>query len=136
MNEHCINVRAFDIDDDGFGLFLDLNDDSTFVVDEMSNEIGLKFDSSTYIYYKDEKIGKLRLPFDHEKPNIHVTLFDSFARKNKDITHKTNENMETTIDSGVYKEFVECYLDAEVFITKYLIENGFIKFESMKENDI
>ena len=95
----------------------------------MSNEIGLKFDSSTYIHYKNEKIGKLRLPFRHEKPNIQVTLFDSFARQNKDMTHKTNENMETTIDSGVYKDFVECYLDAEVFVTKYLIQNKLITVE-------
>lgn len=129
MNERCINVRAFDVGDEGFGLFLDLNDDSTFVVDEMSNEIGLKFDSSTYIYYKNERIGKLRLPFNHEQPNIQVTLFDSFARKNKDMVHKTNENMETTIDSGVYKENVECYLDTEVFVTKYLIENKLITVE-------
>ena len=69
----------------------------------MSNEIGLKFDSSTYIYYKNEKIGKLRLPFRHEKPNIQVTL--------------------------VYKDFVECYLDAEVFVTKYLIQNKLITVE-------
>ena len=113
----CSQVRMLDINDRILALFIDLETDATFVVDEDGNEIGLEFDSSTYVHYKDKRIGKLRLPFNGEPPNIHFVKYSS------------DSEPDTAIDTGVYKEFVECYLDAEVVVIKHLIVNNIITLE-------
>lgn len=114
-------VRMFEVQDKHFILLMDIeDDDTTKVINEDEEEIGLKFDSSTYAYYKDKRIGKLRLPFTGEPDNIHF------------IKYSTETDPEVTIDTGCTKEHVECYLNAEVFIAKYLIENKIINIE--KEN--
>lgn len=109
------DVRTFDIDKNVYILFIDLDDDKTFVVDEDCKEIGLKFDSSTYVYINNKRIGKLRLPFEGENKNIHF------------VKYNENSQPEEPFDTGVSDKLVECYLDAEVVVTKYLIEKGFLK---------
>ena len=111
-------VRSFKVNDKRYTLMMDIeDDDTTKVIDQEGNEIGLKFDHSTNAYYKDEKIGRLRLPFTGEPDNIQF------------VHYKNKPEEDAPIDTGAYKEKVECYLDAEVFVAKYLIENGFIKIE-------
>ena len=107
--ERCTQVRMFDINNRVLGLFIDLNTDATFVVDENANEIGLEFDSSTNIHYKEKRIGKLRLPFNSEKKNIHFVYTD--------FTIENIADQIKTIDTGIPEHLVECYLDAEVFVT-------------------
>ena len=111
------SVRMFDFKDEYYQLLIDLDDDHTFVINSDGKEIGLKFDSSTYVHYKEKQIGKLRLPFNGEKPNIHF------------VKYNINDKPDTPLDTGISQNLVECYLDAEVFITKHLIETGFIKLE-------
>jgi len=112
------SVRMFDFKDEYYQLLIDLDDDHTFVVNSDGEEIGLKIDSSTNISYKDKIIGRIRRSFDGEKNNLH------FIKYNDDKTD------DTPVDTGINQELVECYLDAEVFITKHLIETGFIKLEA------
>ena len=114
--ERSTQVRMFDISERVLALFIDLNTDTTFIVNEDAEEIGLEFDSSTNIHYKGKVIGRLRLPYGKEADNIQY------------VKYHNNVDVET-IDTGVSTKGVECYLDAEVFITKYLIENKLITLE-------
>lgn len=111
------SIRMFDHNERVLQLLMDLDDDHSFVVDEDGKEIGLKFDSSTYVYINDQRIGKVRLPFNGEPNNIH------FVRYNE-----TTEP-DAPFDTGVSARLVECYLDAEVVVTKLLIDNKLIKLE-------
>lgn len=114
--ERSTQVRMFDVNERVLALFIDLNTDATFIINEDAEEIGLEFDSSTNIHYKGKVIGRLRLPYGKEADNIQY------------VKYHNNVDVET-IDTGVSTKGVECYLDAEVFITKYLIENKIIDIE-------
>lgn len=107
-HEHCSNVRVFKIEDQRLYLYLNLTTDATFIADVNGNDIGLKFDSSTNIFYKDKNIGRIRLPING---------------KNLIFIYRKEDGSEEQIDTGVDQKLVECYLDAEVFITKYLVEH-------------
>lgn len=112
-----VGVRMFDHNERVLQLLMDLDDDHSFVVNEDGKEIGLKFDSSTYIYINEKRVGKIYLPFDSEVQTMHFT-----------VANDTGEDV-PRVDTGVSKNLVECYLDAEVFITKYLIDNKLITLE-------
>jgi len=118
MNDRyrCTDVRSFKINEHRLYLYINLETDGTFVTDRKNNEIGLAFSSGTDITYKGKRIGRIRMSFDDTK-NLRF-LFDK------------EDGTEENIDTGVNQELVECYLDAEVFITKHLIETGFIKLEA------
>lgn len=116
--ERCSQVRMFDINNRVLALFIDLDTDATFIIDEDANEIGLEFDSGTKIHYKGKVIGRIRLPHGEEAKNMQYVRY-----------HGDNGVEVETIDTGVSERGVECYLDAEVFITKYLIENKIITLE-------
>lgn len=64
---------------------------------------------------RPELITRIRMSFD-DKPTLRLIL-------------KPHEKDEKEIDTEVNQNFSEAYLDAEVFITKYLIENKFITLE-------
>ena len=116
--ERSTQVRMFDVNERVLALFIDLNTDATFIVDEDANEIGLEFDSDTKIHYKGKVIGRIRLPHGDELKNMQY------------VRYHGDDGVEVeTIDTGVSERGVECYLDAEVFITKYLIENKLITLE-------
>jgi len=109
-------VRGIRLEDRRLTLLMDIeDDDTTKVVDENNKEIGLKFDHSANVIYKDEHIARIRMSFD-DKPTLRLIL-------------KPHEKDEKEIDTEVNQNFSEAYLDAEVFITKYLIENKIITLE-------
>ena len=109
-------VRIFKANNSRFTLLMDIEDnDTTKVIDIDGNEIGVKFDHSTNVYFKDKIIGRLRRSFAGEKPNI------QFIKYNDDKTD------DAPFDTGINEELVECYLDAETVVTRYLIEQGIIK---------
>lgn len=127
--KRCTQVRMFDINNRILGLFIDLNTDATFVVDENADEIGLEFDSGTKIHYKGKNIGRIQMSFDKVSKNLQFIKYSESAKEISCVKHGTRDSMETVIDTGIDQDKVECYLDAEVFITKYLIENNIITLE-------
>lgn len=64
---------------------------------------------------KEETIARIRMSFD-DKQTLRLIL-------------KPHEKDEKEIDTEVNQNRSEAYLDAEVFITKYLIENKIITLE-------
>ena len=109
-NDH-VGVRIFNIGDITYMLVMDLTTDATSVINEDGESLGLMFDSSTNAHYKGKRIGRIRMAFNDEKPNLH---FIKYTDDNKE---------EAPFDTGISQKLVECYLDAEVVITKLLIEN-------------
>lgn len=114
--KNSTSVRIFEFKDDYLNLRINFRTDKTEVFIE-TNSIGLVFDSSTNTHYKGKILGRLRLPFKDEVPTI------KFIKYGADSTNEI-------IDTGINEHSVECYLDAEVFITKYLLENNLIQLEN------
>lgn len=109
-------VRAFFSIDKYYTLLMDIEDnDTTKVVDENNKEIGLKFDHSANVIFKEEKIARICMSFD-DKPTLRLIL-------------NPHEKDEKEIDTEVNQNRSEAYLDAEVIVTKYLIENKIITLE-------
>lgn len=109
-------VRGIRLEDRHLTLLMDIeDDDTTKVVDENNNEIGLKFDHSANVIFKEEKIARIRMSFD-DKPTLRLIL-------------NPHEKDEKEIDTEVNQNRSEAYLDAEVIVTKYLIENKIITLE-------
>ena len=112
----AFTVRAFFSIDKYYTLLMDIEDnDTTKVVDENNKEIGLKFDHSANVIFKEEKIACIRMSFD-DKPTLRLIL-------------NPHEKDEKEIDTEVNQNRSEAYLDAEVIVTKYLIENKIITLE-------
>lgn len=107
---NLIEVRTFRINKESYKLCIDTQDDHTEVLKE-DKPIGLVFDSSTNIIYNNRQIGKLRFSYSDEST--------------KTIKFILNVK-EDIIDTGVSDSLSEAFLDAEVFVTKYLIENSLI----------
>ncbi len=109
-------VRAFFSIDEYYTLLMDIEDnDTTKVVDENNKEIGLKFDHSANVIFKEETIARIHRSFD-DKPTLRLIL-------------NPHEKDEKEIDTEVNQNRSEAYLDAEVIVTKYLIENKIITLE-------
>ena len=82
---------------------------------ENNKEIGLKFDHSANVIFKEETIARIHRSFD-DKPTLRLIL-------------NPHEKDEKEIDTEVNQNRSEAYLDAEVIVTKYLIENQILTLE-------
>lgn len=118
--KNSTSVRIFEFKDDYLNLRINFRTDKTEVFIE-TNSIGLVFDSSTNAHYKGKILGRFRLPFKNEVPTIKFIKYGA-------------DNTNEIIDTGINEHNVECYLDAEVFITKYMLENNLIRLENTNDN--
>lgn len=118
MNERarCTEVRSFRVGEHRLYLYINLETDGTFVRNRNGDEIGLAFDSGTRVTYKNKEIGRIRMSFKDGNNNLHFVLYQE-------------DKIEIEIDTGINQDKVECYLDAEVFVTNYLVENKLITLE-------
>lgn len=105
-------ISNFKIDDDVYNQFLNLDNDSVYIFKD-TEYTGLEFDYSGCCKYQEKTIGRIRFPIKGELDNMFFVLKQS----NKD---------EIKIDTGISAKDVECYLKAEVVITKLLIERMLI----------
>jgi len=103
-----VEVRSFRINEKIFCLKIDTDTDDTSIETVNGTPIGLTFDSSGYVFYKDNQIGYIRHGFNEEGEFLHFIF-------NKE-----------TINTNVSQNRCEAYLDAEVVITKWLVENKHI----------
>ena len=106
-----IEVRSFKVNEKFFSLGIDTDTDDTSITDTNGNLIGLTFDSSGYVFYKEKQIGYIRHGFEGENRNLHF-VYDGKIH-----------------DTGIAQHKVECYLDAEVVIMKWLFENKYISLD-------
>lgn len=114
MHEGSTNVGVFEVAGKVYVAMLFFRvDDRVEIFNEDEESIGLIYTSNSAIMFNGKQIGRLRFPFSNETQTMKMELFG-------------DNNEEKIIDSEVSKNHVECFIQAEHFFTKYLIENNII----------
>ena len=115
MYEGSTNVGVFEVSGKIYIAMLFFNvDDRVEIFNEDEESIGLIFTSSSKVLFNDNEIGKVRYP-----------CRDEGIKTMKMVLYK-EDDVEEIIDSDVSRDYVECFIKAERFFTKYLIENNII----------
>lgn len=96
-------------------------DDRVEIFNEDEESIGLVYTASSDVLFNGKQIGRLRFPYNKEE-----------KQTMKMVLYKEN-NEEELIHSEVSRHDVECFLKAELFFTKYLIENNIITVPAVTE---
>ena len=104
-------ISIFEVDGVIFQQVIHLDNDSVEILRENNESTGLLFNYKGDIIYQNKTIGKVRLPYSNEEIKTMKFIWD-----------KSGE----IIDTGICEKDIECFLKAEVFITKYIIENNLI----------
>ena len=113
-HQRSTRVGSVKVGNNRFNSMLFLDDDRVEIfTGDNQDSIGLIFTANCGVRFKGKEIGKVRSSYDVEHPTIVMELFGA------------NDEIQV-IDSGVSEKRVECFLEAELVFTKWLIGNKVI----------
>lgn len=114
MHEGSTNVGVFDAAGKTYiSMLFFRDDDRVEIFNEDEESIGLVYTADSQILFQEKQIGRLRFPRKEETQTMKMVLFGE-------------DNKETIVDCDIRSTHVEAFIRAELFFTKYLIENNII----------